>query len=421
MMTALRSGLQTVVVLLALLVLWNCSGRERINPFDPHVGDKNVFGLNLHSAPESVTLDWDRVDSPDLTGYRVYRAALGDTLQTFRNIPADITRYRDSEVRAGSTYVYGVSVLGEQSETQISRLDTITPGYSRWWALADNYTPLVQLSHDGLHRSRIYGDYGAPNHILAPVNRDFIYVYDRFRGSVYRHTVNGEITRILSELGFVTQLLYLPGTGEFLVVPARQNDHVTFWDYRRNASRIVAVPGGVTAAAAGDNGTVYVATGDSVLTIGPGENVARVQFVSQMDRGINAIAPVNNQDLYVADALNKEVLYLRGSHIGFTLTGLEIPEQIQYNASDESLWIRSRTEDAESFAVYRYVGGTTSRMLTGIPNILTIAVNPVSNACLAAGYDTGTLYHISPNGDIRRRKDVAGQVYKIVVQPLSNN
>lgn len=406
----------TVVILLT-----GCQGRERINPFDPRGADEDPFQLRVSSNPESIILNWDFIDSPDLTEYRVYRSSPEDSMALYAEVAPGTTQYTDREITPEQTYVYGVTAVGEQNETRLSRLDTITPGYSRWWALADDYSPLVQLSHDGLHSHRTYGNFGSLEHVVAPRNANYIFLYDLFDGSVLRQYASGDVNRAVQGVPRLQEMHYISATNEIVTVPLSQAETLQLHDLVNGSRREITMPSSIRGLDTGRSGVLFVLTGTAVYTISPGSASKELFFESNLSRSFSAIASINNQEIFIADTTNDEVLRIRGQQVEYSVAEISEPRDLELNHNDESLWIRSRNSQEETYEIYRHLNAETGRMLAGVPNMLDFAVNPVNNVCIAAGYNRRTLYQISPDGTVRTAVNMAGRIYKIVVQPLINS
>ena len=73
-------------------------------------------GLTAVGGAGAVNLIWDANTESDLAGYLVLRAeAPGDTLQPLTPQPIRETRYTDTTVKAGITYVYAVIAVDKSA------------------------------------------------------------------------------------------------------------------------------------------------------------------------------------------------------------------------------------------------------------------------------------------------------------------
>ncbi|NIW46957.1 MAG: hypothetical protein GWN14_19050 [candidate division Zixibacteria bacterium] len=106
--------------------------------------------------------------------------------------------------------------------------------------------------------------------------------------------------------------------------------------------------------------------------------------------------------------------------IDTTLSVTGIPRQIVYNPGDNSAWIRAFISGEDSYIIYRYANGEIRQMLSGIPEILSMDVNSVSNECLAASYIADMVYRIDANGTVRQKELPLGQIFEIVAQEASD-
>ncbi len=142
--------------LLALaLALAGCSERARLNPFDPanpHTGGRPA-GFAAIASNQSVRLSWDRVDSPTLLGYQLFRLAPGDI--AYRAITGVLaptqTSLGDFGLVNGGLHRYRLYFVFAGGLGSLPAEDFATPGPLRPWVADYGARELVRLSADGRH------------------------------------------------------------------------------------------------------------------------------------------------------------------------------------------------------------------------------------------------------------------------------
>ncbi len=407
------------------VLMLGCGERARINPFDP-AGSRNpdVFRLKVKSSPEHVILDWNPIDSPDLTGFNIYRAIAPKPLQHYAQVPADSSDYMDtSDIEPGQTYVYGISAQGEHDETPISPLDTITTGNSWWWVLSEGSGPLSQLSHDGLHVYQTFPQYSSPRFIVADQSNTGVFLYDFAGGSIYYQWGNGAIRKLADGFFSVRDMFYNGTHGYITLIPERDT-----------AINLISIQGGrtqtvqitttalINAGAASSSGTTWIAAEDSLFYI-QGSVLQLYYTTEEEGPPITAVEPVRGDTVFVCLETANELrrIVADPAHTGrgkvdTTFTNLGAPLKIVHNRSDLSTWIH--TVNNERHELYRYTSAGMQRMLTGLEHVLGMDVNPVSNACLIADYGTGAVYRVSPDGTVRKKESLAGWIFDIAAQPI---
>jgi hypothetical protein len=114
-----------------IIPLSGCSDRPRLNPLDPE--NPNTLGmptgLNVVSIRDTVTLRWNSIDLPDLSGFRIYRQLQGETgFSSIAETSASINSFHDIGVHFDIVHNYRVSILAPYFESPLSDAVTITPG-----------------------------------------------------------------------------------------------------------------------------------------------------------------------------------------------------------------------------------------------------------------------------------------------------
>lgn len=409
-------------ILIAALVvsLLSCANRDRLNPFDPEAnGIQNAFNLHLKSDQNSVTLNWSPVDSPDLTGYNIYRSHPGESLQKIAGASSDIHEYTDLTISLNQDYVYAITALGKHDESPYSRLDTITPGRSRWWVLSANFNPVDILTHDGLHLfSTTSTEYYAPEFIL-PASRITAYIYDQLGGTIYRQDIGEEPRSVVEGIGLVRNLIYNTKSGQIVAIFSDQNRNMV--DFINPITRVkqqVALDTVVTAMTVDSRGDTWVATATAL------------KLISWQTKRVIQSVPLGIRDQVVALEMGPDNRPLFLTSTGTQIYQISNENQIEpflavdkvlglrYDSDNATLWIRAYNPDSKTYQILQYTGSHFQEVLGGLEQAYTFEVNPVSHVCLVPDYNTETLYAIQPDGAVRSRKHVAGKIYYLVAQSL---
>ena len=409
-----------LVVGFSLSLLSGCYKRERTNPFDPN-GPQNGAGIELHVSSERTTvfLDWSRVESPDLVHYIIYKGTLNRAPVPYDTLEADQLSFTDTHVSADSTYIYGITLLGHQSETPLNVLDTITPGYSRWWVLSSESSDITELSSDGLHKVQSIGYFSSPRLLTTYSNSSTLFVYDLYSGTMYSQSGGHDPVLLLSGIYQLQSVLFNHQLGELVLV--HYNHNLEFYSVTNDTRDQVQFDHNITASGMSSNGRVWIATGDSLYFFNPGVHQSHLFGSRLTGQSITAITPVNSAEIFIARQANGLIQKVSADST-ITLT-TEIPEPVQltYDASTENLWVRAFNKDSNTFEVYLYQNGVIQKMLSGISYAFDFAVNPITHSCLIADYDRNIVYRIDPDGTVRHTGDLPGGIHEIVVQTLGNN
>jgi len=408
------------VALGIILSTMSCSQRERTNPFDPNGStNSDVFNLHVKSDPGEVILTWAGFQSPDLTGYNIYRAQQGIPLQQIGQIDENSSRFVDQSIEIGHSYIYGITAIGEADESPLSRLDTITPGNSRWWVLSADYSPVSELSHDGLHR---YASYDQPYYnpdFIAPVGKTTAYIYDPFGGTIYKQTVGEPPEKFMDDIDYLNDLFYNPDAQKLVAI------------YRLNNQKkllLISIPSGDISEVVLDNairavtqdsqGRLWAATSAGLYRIFP-TNLS-VRQITQFDNNFRVINLENGPDdrpYLIAD--NHNAIYQLQSNASVDSVGFVTqPIELRYDDAKNLLWIRAFDDESGQYRVEQFDGQQVRRVLDKLKNTYSFDVNPVSHVCLISDYDTRIVYTITPEGEIRHRKDIAGRIYYTRAQSL---
>lgn len=408
------------MLIILVVVITGCYDRERINPFDPNSDTQaEPFNLRVESSGNRVTLAWSPVDSPDLTGYNIYRALQGNTLSKFASVADSVSRFTDTDVTNLTPYVYSVSANGNEDETFLATPDTIIPGPTRYWALSDGAQSMLHLSHDGFHLNESISIFIAPELIIAPGFRNLVLIYDRYEGALYWYQPGSEPSLIVSELDQVLDIFKTAGSSKIFML--RQDSTVVAVDIESQTTQTVRFSGKLTAGAVGSNGGLWIAEDNSLLWMSSG-NYQKVRFYEVPEESeITSIADAGDDLMFLALREAGKVVILQNGNKEGEITEVDNPVQIEYSDLDNSLWIRSYNSSLGIYRIYRYQGEESTRMFTGAGSLYDIAVNPVDGTCLTADYDNERFYRIQPDGAVQSHGSFGGKVHELVVQRLPSD
>lgn len=408
------------MVLGIIFITVSCTQRDRSNPFDPNGAmNSEVFGLHVKSDPGEVILSWAGIQSPDLTGYNVYRAQQGNPLQHIGQIDEKTLRFVDQGIEVGQSYVYGITAVGKVDESPLSRLDTITPGNSRWWVLAADYSPVSELSHDGLHR---YASYDQPYYnpdFIAPVGRTTAYIYDPFGGTIYKQTVGQPPEKFMDEIDYLNDLFYNSDAQKLIAIYRLDNRQklLLISVASGNISEIV-LDNSIQAITQDNRGRLWAATSAGLYLIFP-TNLS-VREIAQFGNSFKVIDLENGpEDRPYLIADNHNAIYQLQSDASIDSVGfVSQPVELRYDGAQDLLWIRAFNNAIGQYRVEQFDGRQAHIVLDKLENTYTFDVNPVSHVCLIPDYNTRIVYTITPEGEIRHRKDIAGRIYYTRAQSL---
>ncbi len=407
-----------------LLFFTQCGERGRTNPFDPTRSQvENVLEMELQSEEAQIVIRWDRWQGPDIQGYNIYRAEIPGELALLAQVDASANSYTDtSGIIIGNKYVYGITARSENDETYITTRDTIATGTTRWWVLSHDFSPVSVLSHDGLHRNESFGRFLAPRLIAAPEGAAYVYIYDSAGGRIFRQYRDNETDLILDEIRTVREMYYNQNINTLYVARDEYQTESGFSVFIQSlpnrqyygynfADEITEVE--FTSA-----GSIWMSHADTLTVIPSFGNSDRTYITVGESRTINTFEAYHSGStllLFLGLSDNSISIY-SGSQFQSEISGTGSAELLKYNESDGSLWILGKEQSSDQYSVYRHLNGVTTKMLSGLEQVIDMEVNPVTNQLLVADYAAKIMYLISTDGNIRSKSDVAGRVHEIEVQ-----
>lgn len=147
--------MKNFLLLCIMLLVLNCSDRDRSNPLDPTnpVTGGAPIGLFIKSNRDTITIQWNGMAVDDLESYRIYRGIGNNEPILFDEVGARSTDYKDTSVITDSVHQYTIQAVTTFSESEHSKVQTIIPGLINFW-IADMsmYSgKLTRVSYDGAH------------------------------------------------------------------------------------------------------------------------------------------------------------------------------------------------------------------------------------------------------------------------------
>ncbi|MFH1852570.1 MAG: fibronectin type III domain-containing protein [Candidatus Neomarinimicrobiota bacterium] len=134
-----------------MIILYGCSERERLNPFDPvnPVTGGAPSGVRIVSDRATVTLSWNPVVVDDLLDYRIFRQSGNSAWVLYDSVAEPTARFSDSAIEYDTTYRYCLQARTSFDLGTVSDTVTIIPGPLNIW-IADFYDMAVhRLTYDG--------------------------------------------------------------------------------------------------------------------------------------------------------------------------------------------------------------------------------------------------------------------------------
>ena len=182
----MRRGL--ALLALALVAGPACSSRERSNPFDP--GNPRTQGRPIAFVALAgnglVTLRWQAVTNPGLTGYQAFRRAADET--TFQAItdvlPVSTDQFRDIPVLNGKELTYQLYYVFSGGRAGRPAEDQATPGPLVPWVTDLSSASLTRLTPDGRHRDSDVLGFDGPTQVAVDPSRGLVWTTDPFAGQV---------------------------------------------------------------------------------------------------------------------------------------------------------------------------------------------------------------------------------------------
>ncbi|MBL7073795.1 hypothetical protein ISS37_00965 [candidate division KSB1 bacterium] len=347
-------------LILALLVFWGCSERERTNPLDPlnPETDGKPTGLRLVSDKRKVTVEWDDISVEGMLGYRIFRKCSGQTEFDTFSVVGKISQYADSTVFYDTIYTYWITALTEGYESPPSPFDSIRPGPFNYW-VADSWGWITKITYDGSHLFPLSIRFSYPVAIAAYRRDTTLWVADYFAQQVIKIDKNGK------------EMISVELTGWPLDLSVDQSSE-DCW---------VALKGGGTPVVRLDRDgglTKYPLSGlpcSDYLTITVDSQSGWAWLADEGEGRVIRISPSPSTD---PDTIS-----------------VDSPISIAVYSDDGICWVGTRT------GLFRINGGVEGPILSGL--IMDVAVNDSTGDCWAIRYQPGSdpygVWQVYPAGE----------------------
>ena len=414
-------GLKPILLMASLVLLAvGCAERERLNPFDPAAStSQSPFNLRLQSYSNSVILRWSPISSPDLTGYNVFRARIGDSLQQIGQLPRDEEEFVDPDITLYEEYVYAVSALGDENESPLSRLDTITPGRSRWWALSSDFAPVNRLAHDGLHLNASISASYLSQEIVVPVNQSTVYIYDRLGGRLFRQPVGAEPIQVLENIGYIRKMVYTPVGNQLVALyGGERRDIVGFIDLATHTVDQVNFDAEVNSITVDSQGRIWTSTSSTIFRVLPQTKTVDRRLLMDIDSSVTALENGPDDRPYFVTSAHNMVYKINGNDSAEPVVATEGARRLRYDPQRGLLWILAYNTESQRYSLQQFTGTQLNQVLGGLNHVYSFDINPVSGTCLVPDFETETVHTVTPEGERRSRRGVAGRIYYVVAQSL---
>lgn len=186
----------TCFITVFIVSLFNaCTERERTNPFDPEskIYGEDPFNLRVFSDFEAVHLLWDRLKSPEVIGYKIYRGINGREFELFKIVSEKSSRFDDANVDYDTLYQYYITAAAPEFETFPSSTVKITPGPTFIWVLDGYMDVLYVLTHDGAHIYNKLDYFGFPLDFDVNSREGAAYVIEWYTKSIIKVFRDGDV------------------------------------------------------------------------------------------------------------------------------------------------------------------------------------------------------------------------------------
>ena len=232
-------------LVLAGLVAWGCSERERSNPLDP--GNPNTHGAPTGFVAvtnrDTAHLSWDPVDLNSLESYRLQRSVAGAPYEVLARIAPNLTHFTDAPLNYDIQYVYTVQAITQFGESLPSPADTTVPGPHNFWVADFNGGGVSRLSYDGGHVLD-QKQFNSPEAVAYQPGSSLVWVADYYDRSVLGLDIAlTEVARVVLE-GLPIELV-LAATGNAVYILQRSPGLLIIADERGEILETIKTPGQV--------------------------------------------------------------------------------------------------------------------------------------------------------------------------------
>lgn len=425
-LSARRSNLLSVIApypLLCVLILNSCSQRERSNPLDP----KNPFTSGVESTfraiagNQKVTLLWDVGKRDDVSGFEIFRKERDQ--KEFKKIsgnliPSSINVFEDNSVANGLLYSYQLGIaLKNKIGVRLSKIVDAQPGPEICW-ISDYWGYRIQqITPDSRYILRSFNIVSPSSIAFNPINMAIWVVTDEGT-TVQKITPNGKVILKLEGFLAITDLQ----------LDIRDN---SCWVADSLAQAVVKIPydGNIPTVIKSVNGLPLLNPKNIAIDSKHGwcwiaePRVGRVIRYSTIGGPSLMYDSLGSPDLVSADETSAACWIADMEALRIIRIGLEGPKiisdrdfegivSIEADPSSHGLWV------ATDLGLSRIgTDGSVKLTLSGIRDILAIAVNRLDGSVWVTKSNKPEVIKISAGGDILGRLEGFAWPSHIFVDP----
>ncbi len=198
----------TLVVVLGLLMVTDCSERERSNPLDPNnpITAGAPVGLRVVTNRDSAWAEWTPFAVDSLAGYQVYRWIPGDTVAAYGSpISPAVNHFQEFNLDYNQKYYYAVQAITQTGVSAISAPDSAIPGPHNFWIADYSNSAVKRVTYDGSHQiGQVYID--SPVALAAAPAGSHFWVADYWGRVVQVVNRDLQVVKIISPGGWPLDL-----------------------------------------------------------------------------------------------------------------------------------------------------------------------------------------------------------------------
>ncbi len=131
------SILNSVIILTAGLIILSSCQREHSNIFDPKNRiDSLDLDLKITQSDSVVRLQWRAPSSVEYRGFNIFRKSINENaFSQADSVAVDSFSWTDTSIQNGNTYLYYLTIQGENIQSPSTPVIKTTPGPDTFWIL----------------------------------------------------------------------------------------------------------------------------------------------------------------------------------------------------------------------------------------------------------------------------------------------
>jgi hypothetical protein len=385
------------------LLFFHCSSRDRSNPLDPNNPETHgrPTGLQITSDRHTVSLSWDKIDLPGITGYRIYKRTGDNPLfEDIGTATPNASAFTEN-IPYNQKTVYKISAQTSGYESPLSDSVAITAGPYNYW-IADYYQgSVVHLTYDCLHQFSRFDYLLYPAAVTADsVNRSAYFVEEVF-GYIWKALPDGTIALWQYGLSHPTDIEF-DNTRRILWVCNNYRSEIVRFDMDQNNLG--------TTTGFGDITDICLSEKDGGCWVVDVENksVIHISLYGQenvkIESGLAHPVAVDcyqaDGSVWIADSL-KLVISNSSGEIQNTIDTGRSMLTLSIDQSTGECWSAVVSEDQKMHEIWK-IDSSGEKLVTiqGFAYIAALKANSSSGGCLVADAGNGSLIRISDQGEI---------------------